>query len=52
MTDRDPPEEFIADPRQAWMKIRNGLRLMLQGVEELRGLPRSFETKREQGRRG
>ena len=34
------------------LKIRNGLRLALQGIEELWGLPRSFETKREQGRRG
>ena len=33
------------------IKIRNGLRLALQGIEELWGLPRSFETKKEQGRR-
>ena len=33
------------------LKIRNGLRLVLQGVEELWGQPRSFETKKEQGRR-
>ncbi|HUW12500.1 MAG TPA: hypothetical protein VM537_22430 [Anaerolineae bacterium] len=35
----------------AKMKIRNGLRLILQGIEELWLLPRSFETKAEQGRR-
>ena len=35
----------------AKMKIRNGLRLVLQGLEELWLLPRSFETKAEQGRR-
>ena len=35
----------------AKMKIRNGVRLILQGIEELWRLPRSFETKGEQGRR-
>jgi len=35
----------------ARMKIRNGLRLLLQGVEELWRLPRSFETKGEKGKR-
>jgi len=35
----------------AKMKIRNGVRLILQGLEELWLLPRSFETKGEQGRR-
>lgn len=35
----------------ARMKIRNGLRLLLQGIEELWRLPRSFETKGEKGKR-
>ena len=39
------------DERKRKMLIRNGLRAILQGIEELWGLPRSFETKREQGRR-
>ena len=66
MTDRDPAalaadrgrqpwirqgSEDADRDRKCWMKIRNGLRQMLQGVEELKGLPRSFETKKEQGRR-
>ena len=62
MTDRESPIGQIVGPRvlvrdyddkehACWMKIRNGLRQMLQGVEELKGLPRSFETKKEQGRR-
>ena len=33
--------------REALMKIRAGLRLVLRGWEELWGLPLSFETKRE-----
>ena len=37
--------------RKAKLKIRDGLRLVLAGLEELWCLPRSFETKREQGRR-
>lgn len=34
------------------LTIREGLRMVLRGWEELWGLPRSFETKSEQGRRG
>jgi hypothetical protein len=54
MTDHDPAGEFNHEhkERQAKLNIRNGLRLILQGIEELWKLPRSFETKREQGRRG
>lgn len=37
--------------REAKLKIRNGLRLILQGIEDLWQLPRSFETKKEQGKR-
>lgn len=60
MTDRDPTKESVFEYKdrlrkiaddKAWMMIRNGLRQMLQGVEELKRLPRSFETKKEQGRR-
>ena len=32
------------------LKIREGLRLVLAGLEDLWGLPRSFETKRERGK--
>lgn len=33
--------------KRAKMKIRNGLRLILLGIEQLWQLPRSFTTKRE-----
>ena len=48
---QDVHEPHIRKPHAAKMKIRNGARLILQGLEELWGLPRSFETKGEQGRR-
>jgi len=53
VTDRDPARESVYEYREriAKLNIRNGLRLVLQGIEELWGLPRSFETKKEQGRR-
>ena len=37
--------------REARLKIRQGLRLVLRGLEELWLLPYSFDTKGEQGRR-
>ena len=37
--------------REAKLKIRQGLRLVLRGLEELWLLPYSFDTKTEQGRR-
>ena len=37
--------------KAAKLKIRNGVRLILLGLEELWDLPRSFPTKTEQGRR-
>ncbi len=36
--------------RRAKLRIREGLRLILAGIEELWGLPRSFETKRGRGK--
>ncbi len=53
MTDRDPAEESIHEykDRTAKLKIREGLRMVLTGFEELWKLPRSVETKKEQGRR-
>jgi hypothetical protein len=51
----DRPEQAVAleiqEVRQAQLLIREGLRMVLRGLEELWGLPRSFETKSEQGRR-
>jgi len=53
MTDRDPALESVYEykDRTAKLKVREGLRLVLTGIEELWRLPRSFETKKEQGRR-
>ena len=53
VTTRDPSRESVHGhkDRQARLKIREGLRLILTGIEELWRLPRSFETKKEQGRR-
>lgn len=53
VTDRDPANESIHEhkDRQAKLKIREGMRMWLTGFEELHKLPRSIETKKEQGRR-
>jgi hypothetical protein len=40
-----------AEDQRGKMLIREGLRLILMGWELLNNLPRSFETKKEQGRR-
>ena len=61
MSDRRYPanptgcKQFMHDmaeqERASKMKIREGLRMVLTGFEELWGLPRSLTTKKEQGRR-
>jgi hypothetical protein len=47
----EPWEDCTTSEHQARLKIREGLRLVLTGIELLWNLPRSFETKKEQGRR-
>lgn len=37
--------------REAQLQVREALRMLLRGFEDLCGLPHSFETKSEQGRR-
>lgn len=50
---RDPAREGVWEhkDRAAKLKMREGIRMFLTGFEDLHHLPRSVETKKEQGRR-